>query len=245
MRQKISGLAVIIMFLIALTACGQTFQNGSPVAAATNAQISVTGSGIVYVAPDVAYINVGVRSQGDTVAEALEINNTQAQDIKDTLVAAGVDAMDIQTSSFYVYPQSDYDYQGEVSRTYYSVENTVYVTVRELVNLSDILDAVARSGANNIYGIDFNVQDNTEAKSTARQLAIESAKTQAQELADAAGVELGDIVSISSSYSSPTTYYGYGIGGGGAEYAALDSSVPVTSGQIQVSTDVSMIYAIK
>jgi uncharacterized protein YggE len=69
-------------------------------------QISVVGSGLVFVTPDIAYINVGVRSQADTVAEALELNNAQATVIKDTLVAQGVDEKDIQTSSFNVYPQS-------------------------------------------------------------------------------------------------------------------------------------------
>ena len=237
-------IGMMAALILVLAACGQAYQGSAP--AAQTAQMTVTGSGVVYVAPDVAYINVGVRSEGNTVAEALSSNNTQAKNIKDTLVAAGVAETDIQTSSFYLYPLSDYDYAGEVSRTYYSVENTVYVTVRSLDDLSDILDAVAASGANNIYGIDFNVLDKAEAQSSARQLAIDSAKAQAQELADAAGVELGDIISISSSYSSPITYYGYGIGGGGgSDYAALDSSVPVTSGQIQVGAQVTMAFAIK
>ena len=237
-------ISIMAALTLVLAACGQAYQGSTP--AAQTAQLTVTGSGAVYVAPDVAYINVGVHSEGDTVAEALSANNTDAQNIKDTLIAAGVAESDIQTSSFYLYPLSEYDYAGEVSRTYYSVENTVYVTVRSLDDLSDILDAVAASGANNIYGIDFNVLDKVEAKSSARQLAIDSAMAKAQEMADATGVELGEIISISSSsYDSPANYYGYGIGGGGADYAALDSSVPVTSGQIQVGAQVTMTFAIK
>jgi len=206
-------------------------------------QVTVTGSGIVYVVPDLAYINVGVRSQGDTVAEAMQANNVQAKAIKDTLVAQGVAEGDIQTSSFNVYPQSDYDYQGTITRTYYSVENNVYVTVRDLDALGSILDAVAASGANTIYGISFDVTDKTEAQSSARKIAVESAMSQAKELADAAGVGVGEILSISSSYSYPTYYSGYGMGGGGgAEYAV---SVPIAAGQIQVSADVTISMAIQ
>lgn len=235
--------------LIGLTALAFAFSACTPVAAgisdAQPAQISVTGSGVVYVVPDLAYINVGVRSQGDTVAEALELNNAQAKAIKDTLVSQGVAELDIQTSSFNVYPLSDYDYQGIVSSTYFSVENNVYVMVRNLDNLGAILDAVASSGANNIYGISFSLSDKTEAQSTARQLAVESAKVQAQELADVAGVEVGEILMILSSYSYPIDAYSYyGIGGGGGDYAYAES-VPTTSGQIQISADVTMIFVIK
>jgi uncharacterized protein YggE len=72
---------------------------------------------------------------------------------------------------------------------------------------------------------------------------MDSAKAQAQEMADAAGVKLGDILSISSSYSYPSTASGYGMGGGGSD--AAYSSVPVTAGQIQVSADVNISYGIK
>jgi uncharacterized protein len=237
---------LFIMFgfsILALAACAPTFQSVPAAAPGQDAVITVTGTGAVSVVPDIASINVGVRSTGDTVTEALEANNIQAETIKATLISEGVDEMDIQTSSFNVYPLSDYDYDGNVTRTYFSVENYVYVKVKDLDTLGDILDAVARSGANNIYGIDFNVQEKTEAQSSARQLAVDSAKAQAQELADAAGVELGEIVAISSSYSYPAYYSGYGMGGGGSDLAS--SYVPTTSGQIQIVTDVTMTFAIK
>lgn len=232
-----------LVLMVGLAACAPAAQVGSNAQGITP-QVSVTGSGVVYVVPDIAYINVGVRSQGDTVADAMTANNAQAQAIKDTLVGQGVDEMDIQTSSFNVYPQSDYDFQGVITRTYFSVENNVYVTVRSLDNLGAILDAVAASGANTIYGISFDVVDKTEAQTSARQLAVDSAKTQAQELADAAGVTLGDIQYISSSYSYPNVYSGYGMGGGGAAYA-MSESVPIASGQVTVSADVTITFGIK
>ena len=142
-------IGVSLVVLAALVACNTAVDAGggnpnqapqspaaqAPAQQAMIPQISVVGSGLVYVTPDIAYINVGVRSQADTVAEALELNNAQAKAIKDTMVAQGVDEKDIQTSSFNVYPQSDYDFQGAITRTYFSVENNVYVTVRKLESL--------------------------------------------------------------------------------------------------------------
>ena len=258
MKNKKFLIGVSLVVIAALAACNTAANAGggnpnlapqSPAAQAPGAQavvpqISVVGSGLVYVTPDVAYINVGVRSQADTVAEALELNNAQAKTIKDTLVSQGVDEKDIQTSSFNVYPQSEYDFQGVVTRTYFAVENNVYVTVRKLESLGVVLDAVAKSGANNIYGITFDVMDKTSAQTTARTMAVEAARKQAQELAVAAGVELGDILSISSFASYAQPYYGYGMGGGGggAEYA---QAVPIAAGQMQVNAEVTMVFRIK
>jgi len=203
--------------------------------------ITVAGSGQVDVEPDLGYINIGVRSQGATVIDAIAINNGQASAIQTALVEQGVAEEDIQTSNFNVYQQSDYDYQGNPVSTYYSVENTVYVTVRKLENLGNVLDAVARSGANNIYGVNFDVEDKSAAQTTARELAIQSAQAQAQELARAAGIELGELISIKSPASSTTPFYGYGVGGGGG----MAESVPISTGQIPINAQVEVTYAIK
>lgn len=244
MRNKKVILIAAVLVMAALAACAPAADGGSLAAGEASPQISVVGVGQVYVAPDIATINVGVRSQADSVAEALEQNNAQSNAIKDTLMAQGVDEQDIQTASFNVYPQSDYDFQGIITRTYFSVENNVFVTVRDLGQLGATLDAVAKSGANNIYGISFDVQDKSEAQSTTRGLAVASARQQAQELAEAAGVQLGEIVSIStySSYPMPYYDYGMGLGGGAASYA---EAVPIASGQMQITSEVNMVFTIK
>jgi uncharacterized protein YggE len=249
---------ISLAVLVSLVACGSAVVAGggnpnqvpqvpvpqTPAVQSPVPQVSVVGSGLVYVTPDVAYINVGVRSQADTVAAALDLNSAQAKTIKDTLVAQGVDEKDIQTSSFNVYPQSEYDTMGKIVRTYFSVENNVYVTVRNLDSIGKVLDAVAKSGANNIYGITFDVQDKTAAQSTARKLAVDSARVQAQELAAAAGVELGDIIMISSTSGYSQPYYGQGMGGGGGG-AAFSTAVPIAAGQMQVTSDVTLTFKIK
>lgn len=234
------------LFLGAISLVFSSCSGNSVAAVGQNGEqavITVAGLGEVYVVPDIGYINVGVRSQGATVTEAIAVNNDMAKSIQSSLSDQGIEEKDIQTSNFNVYQQYEYDYQGNPANTYYAVENTVYVTVRQIERMGEVLDAVARSGANTIYGVNFDVQDKTEALSTARKLAVQSAQVQAQELALAAGVELGDLISIDSSTSSTAPFYGYGYGlgggGGGGE------SVPVASGQISVSAQVLMTFSIK
>jgi len=205
------------------------------------ALVIVTGVGEVQVVPDIGYINIGVRSEGNTVSEAIAANNELAKSIQTALFEQGVEEQDIQTSNFNVYQQSDYDFSGNPTNIYYSVENTVNVTVRQIDKMGVILDASARGGANNIYGVYFDVQDKSEALSTARLKAVQSAQAQALELASAAGQELGKMISIDSSTTSPEPFYAYGMGGGGG----MAESVPIASGQVSVSAQVQLTFAIK
>lgn len=203
--------------------------------------ISVSGTGQVTLSPDVAYIYIGVHSQSENVAEVLGENNTKAQAIAAALQDLGIDPKDIQTSGFNIYPQQQYDEQGQITGTTYSVDNTVYVTVRDLQIMGNLLDVVVRTGANSINGISFDVLDKSKALSEARQLAIDSARSQAEEIAQAAGVTLGDLQTLNVYSSSPVVPMYEGKGG-----VAMDgSSVPVSAGQLILRVEVSATYIIQ
>jgi hypothetical protein len=114
--------------------------------------LNVSGSGKVTLAPDVAYVYIGVHSQNENVSAALTENNSKAQDISNTIKELGIDAKDIQTSSFNIFPQQQYSPEGTVTGVIYSVDNTV----------SDCALSVSASStrcaqANSINGINFNV----------------------------------------------------------------------------------------
>jgi uncharacterized protein YggE len=168
-------------------------------------------------------------------------NSAQIQAVVDVLIAQGVAERDIQTNNFSIYPQQQYDDQGQVIATTFIVENTVNVTVRDLESLGALLDAAVQSGANSIYGIQFDLEDKTEATSEARQAAVEDARAQAEELAQAAGLTLGEIQSITaySTYPGPIPFGR----GGVAEQAAAD--VSISPGQMSITMEVSVVYTIQ
>jgi uncharacterized protein len=245
MRNKLFFLVAALLLAPVLVACGgralaQTPTPGSPLPGGPRS-ISVTGKGEVPLTPNIARISVGVRTEGREVAEALASNNEQAQEVVDALKELGVAERDIQTSNFSIYPQQQYDERGQVIDTLFVVENTVYITVRQLGNLGGLLDAAVGQGANSIYGIQFDVEDKSEAVSEARQAAVEDARAQAQELAEAAGVELGEIQSISTVSSFPGPIFDGR--GAGAEQAAAD--VPISPGQLMITSEVSVVFEIQ
>jgi len=238
MKTKFVFPIALLVLAIALTACGPstiTLQPQPPVRT-----ITVTGTGLVTLTPDIAYISIGVHSQDASATAATTDNNTKAQAVIDAIKGFGVDVKDIQTTNFSIYPQQQYDSNGKQTGILYMVDNTVYVTVRDLSKLGALLDGTVNAGANNVSNISFDVADKTAALTQARQAAVAQARKQADELTSATGVALGDVQTISYSDSTPPVPI---------QYARADtlaaSSVPVQSGSMQISTTVTIVYTIK
>ena len=240
MRTKILVFAVLAFALI-LSACGPTTINQE--AAPVNRTLNVNGTGSTYLTPDIAYIYIGVHTEGPTASEAVEANKVQTNAVLDALKNAGVDEKDLRTTNFSIWPSQQYGPDGSVTGTIYMVDNTVYVTVRDLEGLGDLLDDAIAAGANSINSIQFDVADKTAAVSEARDLAVKDAEVQAQELADSAGVTLGEIQNISSYDSSPYPI-AEGKGGGGGAMAA-DTAVAIQPGQLTITVSVNTTYGIK
>jgi uncharacterized protein YggE len=238
MRRKFLIPTILIIAAALLSACSGAVQFGQT----QPRTINVTGNAQVILAPDIAYISIGVHSEAKSATEAVATNNSQTQAVIDAIKGQGVDAKDIQTTNFSVYQQEKYSPSGEDLGSFFMTDNTVYVTMRDLSKIGDILDASINAGANNIYGITFDVQDKETALASGRDQAMADAKAQAEELTKAAGATLGAVQSISYYSSAPTPIYESkavpaGVGGGG--------SVPISSGQLTLTVSVTVTYAIK
>ncbi len=237
MRTKLLALSFVLILALVISGCSV-----KAVPPATPPSINVNGSAQVTLAPDIAYISIGVHTENANATEAVSGNNSQAQAVVDAIKAVGIDVKDIRTSNFSITPQQQFDDKGKLTGITYVVDNTVYVTLRDLTKVGDVLTAAVSAGANTIYGITFDVQDKTTALASARQTAVANARTQAEELAQAAGVKLGAVQSINYYNSYPMMADGKG--GGAAMSAVAAPSVPVTPGQLTFTVDVNIVYAI-
>jgi uncharacterized protein YggE len=155
--------------------------------------LSVNGTGQVSVAPDIAYVTIGVHTQDPDAKTAVDSNTEATEALKAALIAFGVAENDIQTTNFNIYSFEDYqlpvDPESQKPPMTYSVDNSVFVTVRDISGLGDLLSTAVDAGANNIWGIQFDLTDKSEAISEARAAAVASARSQAEELATLAEVE--------------------------------------------------------
>ena len=243
MRNKTLFISAIVLVALVLGACSPTIMADAAPPVRT---MSVNGTGQVFLSPDIAYIYIGVHSEQPTAAEAVAVNNIDTQKVTDALKKAGVDPKDIRTTNFSIWPNQQYGPDGQPTSTRYVVDNSVFVTVRKLDDLGDLLDSAVAAGANSINSIQFDVADKTEALKKAREEAVKDAKTQAQELADVAGLKLGDMQTISFYDSAPVPYLDtYGKGGGGGAAVAEAAAVPIQPGQLTLTVTVSMTYEFK
>ncbi|PKO04882.1 MAG: hypothetical protein CVU41_14870 [Chloroflexi bacterium HGW-Chloroflexi-3] len=237
MKKKMLFVSLFFLLAVILSSCSAVGVNEKSLRT-----MSVSGRGEVYLIPDIAYINIGTRSEALDVATALADNNKQAKSISSVLSEMGIDPLDIQTTAFNVYPYQNYGMDGQPMEIKYVVENTVSVKARDLNRLGEILDAVVRSGANQINGISFDIEDRKQAESEARRLAIQDATEKAQELSSLAGISLGEVQNISV-YSNGNPQPVYDAKGGG--YYAGFSAAPISSGQMIISADANLVYSLK
>ncbi len=235
--------ALIPLFLATALTATPVFAQETPV----NGNISISGIGEVTAAPDTAFVNSGVTSQGATAREALDANTKAMGELIETLKAAGIEARDIQTSGFSVNPNYVYSdardangYQLPPKINGYQVFNNVSVRVRELAKLGSVLDKAVTVGANTINGVSFSVADPSKLYDEARKAAFADAKTKAQLYAEVAGEELGDIRNINESQGMsqpPQPYMMKAV----AEDAA-GASVPIEGGELSYSINVQVTW---
>lgn len=195
--------AVVALLIIALVAVMN--EPAAQVTLSSQAQtgIAVSGSGTVTVTPDIARLEVGVEVTGRTVAEARDDAAAAMDAVMAALADNGVDEEDVRTRSFNIYPQYNYRDEEAPEIVGFIVSNQVTVTVRDIDNVSVVLDAAIAAGddAVRVNGISFTVDEPDALLDEARADAMADARARAETLADAAGVELGAVRSISESTS--------------------------------------------
>ncbi|MDQ1849089.1 SIMPL domain-containing protein [Gemmobacter fulvus] len=214
---------------------------GMAVAADPAPQITVTGEGQVNGAPDLATISLGVTTEGATAAEAMAANSAELARVMGNLTMAGIAAKDVQTTGLSINPNWQNDSSGAtVPRIAgYIASNMLTVRVRALEGLGSVLDAAVKDGANTLNGVEFGLADPAPAMDEARKRAVADARGRATLLAEAAGVTLGKIVSISESggYQPPMPMMRMAADAAGG-------AVPVAAGEVSVSANVTIVWAL-
>lgn len=245
--------ALLIVTTLALGAValqGPTWQTTpvaqaqSETAATVPGTITVVGEGKVSIEPDIARVQIGIEVMMPSVKEASDANKERLEAVLAALEEQGVAEADIQTSGFNVYAER-FGPNGPLpdDQVNYRVSNNVSVTVRNLETLGALLDAAIEAGANNIYGVEFSLDDTDVIASEARASAVADAQAKAEELAELTGTTVGSVVSISEVIGQNGGYYqsnfaesARGLGGGG--------STPISPGQLELIMQLQITYAL-
>jgi uncharacterized protein len=223
---------LILSTALALPLTGPVLAEDAP-----SRSISVTGTGSIEAAPDMATLMIGVTTQAPTATEALTANTEATDAMIARLTASGIEARDMQTSNLSINPNwTGYD-SSTPTISGYVAANMLTVRVRALDTIGTVLDAAVADGANTLNGLTFGLADPEPAYNEARKEAVADARTKAELLATAAGVTLGPILSISDggSMTDPAPMF---------RDAVSASPVPVVGGELGLVANVSITFGI-
>jgi uncharacterized protein YggE len=206
------------------------------------ATLTATGEGSAFAVPDIAVVTIGVLSNGRTAQAALSANSTDMQTVIATIKAAGIEDKDIGTSGFNVTPlypperEQNSDQQTKIIG--YRVSNEVRVTIRDFAKAGGVLDKVVGAGANQVNGISFELSDRAGPTDRALKAAVAEATRKAGIMADAAGLKLVRLISLTTGESRPIPY------GPAPSMALAKAAIPIMAGQQEITADVTAVWEI-
>lgn len=200
--------------------------------------ITARGHGEVKVKPDIALITIAVTTQSKDQAEAVSQNATRTTATLGALRAAGIADKDIQTQSYTVQPQYDYNVSPPVL-TGYQVTNSVQGTVRDLTKVGLVIDKTTQAGASQINNVSFDLSDRSQAEAQALALAVTSARRKASVMASAAGVDLGRLLTLTEGNVVPPIQPVFAM----RAMAKTAAETPIADQQIAVTADATLVYA--
>lgn len=225
--------------------------------------IRVSGQGEVFAAPDLARVRLGVEERAVLAEDAMQRANARMTQITQALQAKGVEGRDLQTTELSMYFERTQDHPVPVytSRSaiepgekvapvaapaatpegYYVVRNTLIVSVRKLDQLGASIGAAMAAGANHLHGLELSIEDPSKLRDEARKKAVAQAMAKAQMLAVEAKVELGPVLVINETNGGEAVPMMAGM----KRMAMSEASVPVESGELSLTQQVEVVFAIK
>lgn len=203
--------------------------------------LTVNADGSAEARPDMATINLGVTTEGQTAAAALAENARRMTALTAALRRAGVAERDIQTSNVSVYPQQQY-VEGQQPRiTGYQANNSVTAKVRRIDNTGRVIDAAVAAGGNTVNGVSFSHSDPDAQLDVARRDAIAEAHRRAELYANALGMRVNRIVSVSEGggYAPPIPVAYERL------QAADAAATPISPGEIETRVSVNVTFELR
>ncbi len=234
-------LALALAAALPMTSHAQSPTPQAPTPATQPTLLSVSASAEASRRPDIATLSTGVVTQATDANAAMRDNAQRMDRVMAALRAAGIAERDIQTSGINLNPQYKYVDGAPPAITGYQASNTVNVKVRDLARLGKVLDALVAQGANQINGPSFGIDKPEEALQEARIAAVRKAQAMARTYADALGLRVLRVVSLSEGGAAPPRPLPV-MRVAAAPMAMMEKDTAVATGESSVSVSVEMVF---
>lgn len=209
-----------------------------PLAISTTArtsELAVTGTGKIDVTPDIANVDIGITvSSSPSVADTQQKINTVNNKIIEEIKKLNIKAEDIKTSNYSINPEYD-PVKGTQSTKAYMGNANIRVKVKDISQVSKVVETATAAGANQILGVAYAVDDVAKYREEARNKAIENAKDQANKLSSNLGLKIGKITNLVENsvngnpiYLPEKATFGFSSADAGANFAPGTQTVEST-----------------
>jgi hypothetical protein len=263
MKMKRAFASLALLWVLPLAACRPSTTDVRVASAAEPTPgITVIGTGEARAEPDVARANIGVEVRSSTVGAAVSEANQRMNAVVAALKGLGIPDKDLQTHDFSIHyeryaqpeppPPPPQPRPGTptkpgtpsiemaprpVPEGEYRVTNMLTVTIRDFTKIGQTFDVALKAGANNVWGLVFEMDDPTPLRAQARAKAVADAQQRAQQLAKLSGIGIGGVRAIEEmgSMDRPMSY-GYEM------RAQAADGVPIERGQVAMNIQVRVVF---
>ncbi len=209
--KKLTSLLVAVVLVVGAVVACQSINKDEVNAAAEEQKaeaniVTVNGKGIVSAEPNIAYINVAVKTLNKNIKKAQTENAKQMDNVMKELMALGIDKKDIQTQNYSVDEDYDWINDREVFKGY-EIRNSITIKVRDLTKAGDVLDKSISAGANVANGIHFDLENRDELYNEALKLAMKSADSKAGAIMETFGAKVSKPYRVVEQNTSYRTEY--------------------------------------
>lgn len=186
--------------------------SGSDPSDGSTRTVRVTGSGGAEADPDLAVLQIGVEATGDDAESVRTELATRSEEVREALLAAGVDEDDVTTSRFHVGERVDrrrMEQEGVDPRSREDVEEYTYfqgthafrVEVHDVDRAGDVVDAAIDAGADDVGRIVFTLSEERreELREEALTEAMDDARSEADHLAEQVDASVVEVRVIDAS----------------------------------------------
>jgi uncharacterized protein len=189
MRELIALLAILVVLPSVASAQQSDRQPRLP-------SVTANGEAVITVEPDQAEIDIGVVTQAKNALEAAKGNAEKLARVMGEVKKLLGKGDEIKTASYSLNPNYRYPQGGKPEIVGYTATNVLHIKTGALENVGKLIDAAMQAGANTIQRLLFTLKDQQSAQLQALRLASTKAKAKAEEMANALGLKIVKILSI-------------------------------------------------
>ncbi len=215
-------------------------------AAAEPNTIAVSGMAEQEVAPDMAYIDVGINVRADDAETARTQEAQIASQIRRALLGLAITDNDLQNTSYYLYQEYKVDRNGVRTADKYVLDSSIKVTVKDLDKLSQVIDNVVEAGATNISNITYALSTQNIIQRQLLATAVENARDKAAVVANAGSRTLGNMLSADINSFDGGTIVAYGANKlrSTTNLAEDGAATKLSPGKIKLNARVQVVFSL-